>query len=210
MPKGREIELKYIVPSEAELNRLISDARALHFPGLKAAWFYGPFNRNDTYYDTDDLALLRAGRCFRMGGKSARETRISFKEETGDPKERIEITDCLKAKDALAALDIAYPSAAMDALNEATGYRPVRPTLRVYKMLYAVTINTCEVVFGYVVYAGPNGAVERLDLEIEERYDKIPGVSETVGRVLAPRYNLKLNMRSKYRIGMELVGEKKK
>ncbi len=210
MPKDREIERKYVIPSEKTLEQIMNDARDLNFPGLAAAWFLGPFNINDTYYDTEDLMLLRSGRCFRAGGRAGREAKITFKEKTEKPEERIEIADTLKMKDLSAALNGAFPSRAVRALRKRIGRRAIFPKLRVYKMFHSVMIYACEVVFGHTVYAGPAGAIERLDLEIEEFLKAYPGISKIVGDSLALRYDLTPDMRSKYEVGMELVGEKKK
>lgn len=206
MPKDRETELKYLVPSETVLERLMKDARALNFPGLAADRFSGPFGRNDTYYDTENLTLLRAGRCFRMGGVSAGFARISFKEKTDDPETRIEIEAEVEYKDIPKALQGKIRPRPVAALRKIIGKREIRPKLRVYKLLYGLTVNTCKVTFGHVVYAGPSGSCELLDLEIEERLTSLPETSKQVAAILAPRYGLALDMRSKYEMGMALVG----
>lgn len=206
MPKDKEVELKYVIPDEKMLDKIKKDAMRLKFPGLAASWFSGPLNRNDVYFDTKELHLLRTGRCFRFGGKSGQEARITFKEETARQEERIEIEDVLETRDALAALRTDFPSRAVSAMRKVVGSRQIYPVLRVYKMFYRIIINTCEVVFGHTVYAGPAGAVERLDLEIEEKLERSPGASKQVEAILAPRYNLVKDMRSKYKTGMALVG----
>lgn len=211
MAQDKEIELKYVIPNEKMFEKIRKDAIRLKFPGMVAAWFAGPINRNDVYYDTKDLKLFRTNRCFRFGGKSGQEARIAFKEETSRPEVRVEIEDTFEMKDALAALQANFPSRAVSVMRKVVGSKPIHPTLRVYKMFYRVFVDSCEVVFGHTVYAGLRGAIERLDLEIEETQEKtFPGVSKHVGAILAPRYGLILDMRSKYKTGMALVGEKTK
>lgn len=208
--QDREIEKKYIVPSEIELEKFLNDARALRFSGLTSKRFNGPFNKNDTYYDTENLMLLRTGRCLRLGGKSETSAKITFKEGTDDPRERVEIADVLKMADALAALEVAFPSRAIAALHERIGYKPILPKLRVYKMFYRIMLNGCEVIFGHTAFAGRRGAVERIDLEIEAQGEATVETVERVGAMLTPKFNLILDMRSKYEVGMALVGEKTK
>lgn len=71
-------------------------------------------------------------------------------------------------------------------------------------------IEDCEVAFGHTVFAGNRGAVERIDLEIEAKGKATAETVEQVGTILAPRFNLVLDMRSKYEVGMALVGERVK
>lgn len=204
--QDREIEIKYVLPSEATLARFMEDARSLRFPGLQAKQLGGPFNRNDTYYDTEKLDLLRGGKCFRVGGKSERMVRITFKEGTANSYERVEIQDNLTSAQADSALQNAHPSRAFDAFHESVGYKPLVPKLRVYKMFYSLWINDCEIIFGYTVFAGRRGAMERIDLEIEAKGKATVETVKQVGAILAPRFNLILDMRSKYEVGMALVG----
>lgn len=206
MPQDREIEKKYVVPSEEDLARLMENARSLQFPGLQATNFNGPFNRNDTYYDTDDLELLCTGCCLRAGARSDRNIRITFKERTADERERIEIQDVLTPVRARAALEGAYYSRAIDKPQEKIGFKKISAKLRVYKMFHSIRINDCEVVFGHTVFAGRRGAMERIDLEIEAKDGTTVETVEQVGAALAPRFNLVLDMRSKYEVGMALVG----
>lgn len=204
--QDREIEKKYVMPSETDLARFMEDARSLRFPGLRANNFNGPLNRNDAYYDTDDFAILLTGRCLRAGARSDRSIRITFKEKTADERERIEIQDVLTPVRARAALEGAYYSRAIDKLQKKIGFKKISAKLRVYKTFHSINLNDCEVVFGYTVFAGRRGAMERIDLEIEARGKATVETVEQVGAILAPRFSLVLDMRSKYEVGMALVG----
>lgn len=207
MSRNFETEMKYLFPTEEALARFMEDARALLFvAGLKAGNLSGPFNRNHTYYDTENLDLLHAGRCFRVGAGAEGFARLTFKEKTKDPRIRVEISNDQDIKTLPDALSGHLRSRAVKALRKVIGKKEITSKLRVYKILNVIMIGACEVSFGYVVFSGPGGAVQMLDLEIEEKPGSEAGVSETVGKILAPRYGLAMDMRSKYEMGMALVG----
>lgn len=205
---GNELELKYVIPSEGMLLLVEVDAFHKIIPGLSVESFSGPFARSDIYYDTMDSALLKNGCVFRMGPREDGFMRITFKNKTDDPRERVEISDRLTLIEARAAI---YKNSnvppTIAALRAQIGLEPLFPYLRVYKLFNSAHINGCEVVFGHTVFAGERGAFERLDLEIEAKGDATLATIEEVGAIFCPRYRLALDMRSKYEVGMEKVGK---
>lgn len=206
---GMECELKYVVPGERQLLLLNVDAFNLRIPGLQVEDYSGPFARSDFYYDTMDLALLKNGWVFRLGPREDGVARITFKNKTDDPRERVEISDLLPVKEARAAIyQTSSPLApAIAALRDKIGFERLFPRLRVYKLFYSAHINGCEVVFGHTVFAGERGSFERIDLEVEAKGEATVKTIEEVGEVLSSRYALTLDMRSKYEVGMALVGK---
>lgn len=204
--KDRETEIKYVVPNEDILAKILSGARNRSIADLRIKQCLGPLSRTHVYYDTKTLDLFHAGRSFRVSAASEETTRLTFKEVTESALTRVEIQDDLSLLQFQRALNSEYPSRAIGALRKAIGDDPILPVLRVYKLLYKLICTDCEIVFGHNAYAGGRGAKERIDLEVEAKGKATAKTIVRIGKMLATQYGLRPDMRSKYEVGLEIVG----
>lgn len=206
MFKDLEIEKKYVIPDEETLWRIRNDVIHRAIPGVRIEKVGGPAIRFDVYYDTADNLLLESGMSFRMGLKSDREARLTFKAPTGRLHTRREIEDFLPPAEAELCLAGKLRSRATDALREVVGPEAkILPRLKVAKYFWGFEGRGWECVYGFILYAGFRGALERLDLEVEAKREKTARI-ERIGDALKRRYGLKEDPRSKYEVGMREVG----
>lgn len=204
--KDRETEIKYVIPGEKTLMKILSDAQTGSVAGLLVRQCPGPLSKAHIYYDTEYLDLFSAGKIFRVSAASGNTVRLTWKEQTKNPLTRIEIQDNLNPAQFRKALSSERSSRAIDALRKAIGENSLLPALRVYKLLYKLIFRNCEITFGYTVYAGGRGAKERIDLEVEAKNKTAARTVLRIGELLSAHYGLKPDMRSKYEVGLKTVG----
>ena len=205
-----ESEIKFTVTDRETLDSIAALREVASF----AARDTGIHGHLDTYFDTDDLLLLRSKIVLRLreGKKGAV---LAFKAQAPGGSgffRRIEV----EAPVALSVADIEagrLPDIPpVQELWKLTGHVVLVSSLTVDNlrriiMLSKIGIPRFEMALDDVTFSGPRGSAHVYELEVESlgwEDDALRGI----GAWLRERFPLELSGPSKYMLGMELVGGK--
>lgn len=205
-----EIEVKLGIPDRAALDRIRTAAEARAIPGLDISTFIGPLVRYDFYFDSADLKLFAAGMLLRVGIASSERAKLTVKKNTDDRRTRTEVEEVLPPTEAMDAVRWKKLAKPMDLVREAVGEVRLEEQVRVSKVFWALhgirEDGVWNATFGSSVFIGPRGTAERYDLEVEAEEGATAETVEAVAKIIAEHFGLKREEKSKYQIGLELVG----
>ncbi len=216
---AREVEAKFQVESE-DLFDAIRKTGAVAGYAMTAG---ETVPQRDTYFDTPDALLFRAGWSLRLREKAG-SLLVTFKGPFLDEHTRTEIEETITKEQAKALRDgrlIDCSCPAMVAARERIGDAVIAPALTVENEREAWYLGATsdgvasriKLCFNRVVYtAGPvddgdAGAGATLGFELEaELLEGDAAVLTRVARELATAYSLSPERRSKYQRGVDLLG----
>jgi inorganic triphosphatase YgiF len=207
-----ESEIKFTVPDRGIFDRLVSLREVASFETRDR----GIHRHRDTYFDTDDLLLLRAKVVFRLR-ESRKDTVLTFKTQAaggGDFYRRVEV----EAPTDVTVKDIGSgslpPVPPVDELRKRFGDLPLFPALTVENNRRIITLSRIgiprfEMDLDDVTFSGPRGKTGVLELEVESLGWEDASLRD-IGAWLRERFVLEPAGPSKYILGMELVGREGK
>ncbi|TAK05187.1 CYTH domain-containing protein [Patescibacteria group bacterium] len=205
-----EIEVKLAIPDRAGFDTILAAAEARAIPGLEISTFVGPLVRYDFYFDTPDRKLLAAGMLLRVGIASSERAKLTVKKNTDDRRTRTEIEEVMPPAEAMDAVRWKKLAKPMDLVREAVGEVPMTEQIRVSKVFWALhgirDGGVWNATFGSSTFIGPRGTAERYDLEVEAEEGATAETVEAVAKIIGRHFSLMPVERSKYQIGLELVG----
>lgn len=204
-----ESEIKFTVPDHETLDRIAALRDVASFEARDT----GIHGHRDTYFDTEDLTLLRSKIVFRLreGKKGAV---LAFKAQAPGGSgyfRRIEV-------EAPVSLSIADVEAGrlpdippVQELWKQTGHVALYPALTVNNRrrivnLSKIGIPRFELALDDVTFTGPRGNAHVLELEVESLGWEDAALRD-IAVWLRERFPLEPAGPSKYLLGMELVGE---
>jgi inorganic triphosphatase YgiF len=207
-----EYEAKFTV-TDPDVFRRIASLREI---ASCAAKDRGIQRHRDTYFDTDDLRLLRSKIVFRLREK-ATGAMLAFKAQApggggGEFFRRMEI----EAPAKITAADIASGN-----LPDLPPSRELLKRLGPVRLSPALTVDNrrrtivlsrngvprFELALDEVTFTGPRGKASVREIEVESMGWGDEGLAE-VGNWLAEKFELACSGPSKYILGMELVGKR--
>lgn len=204
-----ESEIKFTVSGPGVFDRIAALREIASFEARDM----GIHRHRDTYYDTDDLLLLRSKIVLRLR-ESATGAVLTFKAQAPGGKgyfRRVEI----EAPVSLSAGEIKtgrFPDCPpVQELRKHTGAVLLRPSLEIVNdrriiRLCLSGIPRFEMALDDVTFSGPRGKARVHELEVESlgwEDEALTGI----GAWLGERFPLKGAGPSKYILGMELVGK---
>ena len=204
-----ESEIKFTVVDP----RIFSRIAALHEIASCAVADRGVHSHRDTYFDTDNLLLLRSKIVFRLREKATGAV-LSFKAQApggGDFYRRMEAespADVTIADIESGRLPDIPP---VQELRKRAGKVCLAPALAVDNRRRIIILSRggvprFELALDEVTFTGPRGSADVRELEVESLGWEDEGLTE-VGEWLAARFALAPAGPSKYILGMELVGK---
>jgi inorganic triphosphatase YgiF len=205
-----ESEIKFTIPDRETLDRIAALREVASF----AARDTGIHGHRDTYFDTEDLLLLRSKVVFRLreGKKGAV---LTFKAQAPGGNgffRRVEV----EAPVFLTVADIEggrLPDIPpVQELRKLAGGIALRPALTVDNrrriiLLSKIGIPRFEMALDDVTFSGPRGTARVFELEVESLGWEDDALRD-IGAWFMERFPLQPAGPSKYVLGMELVGKK--
>lgn len=205
-----EVEVKLGIQDRAMFDTILAAAETRNIPGLEISTFIGPLVRYDVYFDTADKKLFATNSLLRVGIASSERAKLTVKTPTDDPHTRNELEEVLTPTEAFDAVRWQKLAKPMDTVRTLLGEVPLVEQLRISKYFYALhgirDGGVWNATFGSSVFIGPRGTAERFDLEVEAEEGATAATVETVADLIGKHFDLKRGDRSKYQIGMQLVG----
>jgi inorganic triphosphatase YgiF len=207
-----EIEVKYAVPSKETVSEILADS------------FWDEFAKDEAtetvplraiYYDTEDRSLRKLGITLRVRSEGPTafctakwggtvQGAVHAREEVNIP---VPIEKAAETPDA--SLLAGTPIAA--ALKEATDNSPLVPLLEMKfdrsrrRLMYDRNVIELAVDSGDIIT--PYGTAPILELELEHYAGPDPLAVLELGEIVAEKYGLELEPRSKYSRGLQLLKE---
>lgn len=205
-----ESEIKFTVADSGVFDRI---AALSEIASCDAA-DRGVHNHRDTYFDTDDLLLLRSKIIFRLREKAA-GAMLSFKAQAaggGDFYRRLEVESPAEVSVAEIESGRLPDLPPVQELRKRAGNARLAPALTVDNRRRIIILSRCgvprfELALDEVTFAGPRGSARVRELEVESLGWGDEGLPE-VGEWLAARFALAPAGPSKYILGMKLVGKR--
>jgi inorganic triphosphatase YgiF len=205
-----ESEIKFTVADAGIFDRIAALRKISSFDAADR----GVHRHRDTYFDTDDLLLLRSKIVFRLRKKAAGAV-LSFKAQApggGDFYRRLEAespSDVTVADIESGRLPDLPP---VEELRKRTGNVRLSPALTVDNLRRTIILSRggvprFDLALDEVTFTGPLGSVQIHELEVESLGWGDEGLAE-VGEWLAARFALAPAGPSKYILGMEMVGKR--
>jgi inorganic triphosphatase YgiF len=205
-----ETEIKFLLPEEFTEEDI---TQALESIGFVIRW-RSTEKQIDTYFDTTGLTLLRSGVSLRL--RRIGRTRVCTLKLPISQKESVmrrheiqwEIPDIEAEQDELQVIRHS-PDGANDAFSK-LGVKSVTPVLRVLTFRHrgeAASSNglLVDVVVDRTTFTSTRGQAKQSELELELRVGDNGGMEE-LARTLREHLKLAPSERSKFTVGMELVG----
>jgi len=168
----------------------------------------------DIYFDSPDLLLFRSKAVFRLR-ESRKGRMLTFKAQAaggGDFYRRFEVETPVdvSVKDIESGVMPLVPP--VEELRKRIGNIPLAPALTVENhrrviMLSRTGVPRFELDMDDVVFIGPRGTAETLELEVESLGWEDASLRD-IGAWLRERFELEPAGPSKYILGMEMVGNK--
>ena len=209
-----EIELKYYVEEPIARERILKDR---HLAEIKEKDSDEEINMDAVYYDTAEMDLCRAKIAFRVrreNGKPVATLKWDGR-EAASAEEGLHVRGELnlpvnEAFMQAPDLSVFKGSDVYERIEEAAGGKALREIMRVecvrrqFMVDTGKSIDAISLDLGRIVAAGRQAPVAELEIELYagDRDDMI-----ALGRELAAKYNLKPGDKSKFQVGLELMGE---
>ncbi|MBR5129413.1 MAG: CYTH domain-containing protein [Firmicutes bacterium] len=207
-----EVELKFLVEEPIAREKILGDK---HLAEIMDEGSLEEIKMQATYFDTEDLDLCNSGIAFRIRRENAQPVatlKWGGKVEHGlHMRGELNVTvDENYAKEP--SLDIFKGSEIYDIIEKAAGDKPLRALLEancIRKQMRVDTgksINVVSLDVGEIVTEKGTAPISELEVELYsgDKEDMIE-----LGRELATKYNLVEGSKSKFQVGLELLGYKK-
>ncbi len=207
-----EVELKFLVEEPIAREKILGDK---HLAEIMDEGSLEEIQMRATYYDTEDLALCKAGIAFRI--RRENEQAVATLKWGGKVEGGLHMRGELNvnvdeeyAKNP--TLSIFKGSEIYDAIEEAAGDKPLSSLLEAnctrkqMRVDTGKSINVVSLDVGEIVTAKGTAPISELEVELYsgDKEDMI-----ALGRELATKYNLVEGAKSKFQVGLELLGYKK-
>lgn len=207
-----EVELKFLVEEDIAREKILGDK---HLAEIMDAGSLEEIQMNAVYYDTENLDLCNNEIAFRIrrenhhpvatlkwGGKVENglhmrgELNVTVSEEYANNP----------------TLDIFKGSEMYDAIDKAVGSKPLKPLMEANCLRKQMRVDTGKSIsvvsldVGEIVTAKGTAPISELEVELYsgDEQDMI-----ALGRELATKYNLREGAKSKFKVGLELLGYEK-
>ncbi len=205
-----EIELKYLVKEPIARERILKDR---HLSEIKEKGSDEEIVMRAVYYDTADLDLSRNEIAFRVRLENGRP--IATVKWGGDVSEGLHVRGefNMPLPDAgknVPSVDIFRESDIYEKLKDAAEGKPLTELMRVdcvrkqFKVDTGRSLNVVSLDIGEIITGNGSAPVAELEIELYSG-DKDDMIA--LGRELASKYNLEPGNKSKFRIGLELLGK---
>lgn len=207
-----EVELKFLVEDDIARERILGDK---HLAEIKDAGSDEEIEMKAIYFDTEDLALCDNEIAFRIRRENAQPVatlKWGGKVENGlHMRGELNVTVGEEYAEE-PSLDIFKGSEIYDIIQKAAGGKPLKPLMEANCTRKQMRVDTGKSIcvvsldLGEIVTSKGTAPISELEVELYSG-DKEDMIS--LGRELAAKYNLKEGAKSKFRVGLELLGYKK-
>lgn len=205
-----EIELKFLVEEQIARDKILQDS---HLQEMTQEGSYEEIEMDATYFDTEALDLCKRNMALRVrfeNGKPVATLKWGGSSDSG-LHIRGELNVPLDEEDASEpSLEIFRGSDIFDEIMEAAGGKRLRPLMQMQCLRKQIMVDTGKSIsavsldVGEIVTSNGNADISELEVELYsgDRDDMIE-----LGRELAAKYNLKEGSKSKFQVGLELLGK---
>ena len=204
-----EVELKYLVEEPLARDRILKDK---HLEEIMDEGSLEEIEMSAVYFDTEDLSLCKNEIAFRVRRENSQP--VATLKWGGKVENGLHMRGELNVSvnEEFAAnpyVDIFKGSEIYDAIKRAAGDKPLKPLLEANCLRKQMRVDTgksiCVVSLdvGEIVTAKGVAPISELEVELYsgDKEDMIE-----LGKELATKYNLREGAKSKFRVGLELLG----
>lgn len=204
-----EIELKFLVEEPIAREKILKDR---HLEEIKDAGSEETIEMKASYLDTEDMDLCKKEMAFRIRFENGTPVAtLKWGNQTeGSLHTRGELNVYVDEEYVKnPKLDIFKGSEIYEQIEQTAGDKPLKPIMEVNCRREQIMVDTglsiCAVSLdiGEIVTAKGKAPVSELEVELYSG-DKDDMIA--LGRELAAKYNLKEGIKSKFQVGMELLG----
>lgn len=207
--ENMEVELKFLIEDSLARDRILKDN---HLATIADEGSQEEIELKATYFDTDDLDFCKQKIAFRV--RFENDKLIATLKWGGEVKDGLHVRGELNAPVDLSyienpKLDIFKDSEIYDEIKSLRGDKPLKPIMEINCLRKQMTVDTglsIDVVsldIGEIVTPKGNAPIAELEIELYSG-DKDDMVA--LGRELAAKYNLQVGEKSKFQVGLELLG----
>ncbi len=204
-----EIELKYLIHDESDVERIFQDPDLMKIKDHKTD---EEIEMHAVYFDTEDRRLYREGIAFRVrreGCKLVATLKWNGSSEEGMHK-REEINVPVSDEEKLHTPDIRIfdQSEMCEVLEKVVGKRTLLPVMDIYftrrqmRLDTGKSISELSVDCGEIVAGGRTAPISELEIEL---YSGEESDMKALGEALAAKYQLSPEDASKYKRGLDLM-----
>ncbi len=207
-----EIELKYLVDSKETIEKIFSDGYLCEIKDQKTE---EELEIYAVYFDTEDRRLYREGIAFRVrkeGEKLVATLKWNGSSEEGMHKrEEINVPVSDETKLTTPDIQIFNQSEMCGVLEELVGERKLMPIMNMFftrrqmRVDTGKSINEISVDVGMIVCGEKTEPISELEVEL---YSGDEEDMKTLGALIADKYDLISEDKSKYKRGLELLQQK--
>ncbi len=204
-----EIELKYLIRDESDIERIFQDPYLLKIKDQKTD---EEIEMHAVYFDTEDRRLYREGIAFRVrkeGNRLVATLKWNGSSEDGMHK-REEINIPVDDEKKLHTPDIRIfdQSEMCEVLEKVVGKRTLLPVMDIFFKRRQMRLDTgksiCELSVdqGEIVCCGRTAPISELEIEL---YSGDEADMTELGQTIAEKYQLRTEDTSKYKRGLDLM-----
>ena len=210
--KVMEVELKYLVEEQIARERILGDK---HLAEIMDKGSEEEIEMRATYFDTEDLDLCENEIAFRIRRENAQPVatlKWGGKVENGlHMRGELNVT-VSEEYTKEPSLDIFKGSEIYDIIEKAAGNKSLKPLMEANCIRKQMRVDTGKSIcvvsldLGEIVTSNGTSPISELEIELYSG-DKDDMIA--LGQELSAKYNLKEGAKSKFRVGLELLGYKK-